>query len=59
MENLIVAALAVGRYSLQRALDLLPNLEKEGLADPEVVGALNEEQGVQRLGKEEAGNGAS
>ena len=49
--NLIIAALAVGGYSLERAWSLLPILETEGLTDPALVLGLDEGQVVQRLAR--------
>jgi hypothetical protein len=51
IEHLIVAMLAVGGYSLERAWVLLPDLEKEGLADPKVVETLDEAEVVRRLAR--------
>jgi hypothetical protein len=51
VKNLVVATLAVGGYPLQRAWDLLPNLEKEGLIDPHAVQRCDEAEVVQRLAR--------
>jgi len=48
---LVVATLAVGGYSHQRAWDLQPNLEREGLADPKMVEMLDEAEVVRRLAR--------
>src|SRR6267378_3203444 len=47
--HLVIAALAVGGYSLERAWDLRPKLEREGLVDPKVVEMLDEAEVVRRL----------
>jgi hypothetical protein len=49
--HLVVAMLAVGGYSFQRVWDMLPSLEKEGLADPEIVEQLDEAEVVRRLAR--------
>jgi hypothetical protein len=43
--------LAVGGYSLQQVWDLLPSLEREGLADPQIVEMLDEAEVVRRLAR--------
>jgi hypothetical protein len=51
IRHLLVAMLAVGGFSLERAWGLLPNLEKEGLADPKTVAGLDEREMVRRLAR--------
>lgn len=47
--HLVIAALAVGGFSLERAWDLRPKLERQGLVDPKAVEMLDEAEVVRRL----------
>jgi hypothetical protein len=49
--HLMVAVLAVGGYSLQRAWNLLPSLQKEGLTDSKAVEDYDEAEIVRRLSR--------
>jgi len=49
--HLMVAVLAVGGYSLQRAWNLLESLKKEGLTNPKVVEKCDEAEVVRRLAR--------
>src|SRR2546427_5460235 len=51
VENFVVAVLAVGGYSLQRAWNLLPSLRKEGLTDPKAFEQYDEAEVVRRLAR--------
>jgi hypothetical protein len=49
--HLVVAVLAVGGYSLQRAWNLLASLQKEGLTDSKAVEKYDEAEVVRRLAR--------
>ena len=51
VENLVVAALAVGGYSVQRVWDLLANLRKEGLVNSEAFEKYDEAEVVRCLAR--------
>ncbi|HXG47422.1 MAG TPA: hypothetical protein VNO52_07355 [Methylomirabilota bacterium] len=51
VDHLVVALLAVGGYSLQRAWDLLPALQNEGLTDAKAAERLDEAEVVRRLAR--------
>ncbi len=58
-DHLVVALLAVGGYSLQRAWDLLPALQREHLADAKAAEELDEAEVVRRLARAGYDRGAS
>lgn len=51
VDHAVVAVLAVGGYPLQRAWDLLPNLQREGLTDSRAIGRSDEAEVVRRLAR--------
>lgn len=51
VENFVVAVLAVGGYSLQRAWDLLASLQKEGLTNSKAFEKYDEAEVVRRLAR--------
>ncbi len=59
VDHLVVALLAVGGYSLQRAWDALPALRKESLCDPKAVQLLDEGEIVRRLARSGYNRGAT
>jgi hypothetical protein len=51
VEHLVVATLAVGGYTIQRAWALLPNLKAAGLTDSGAIQTLDESEVVRRLAR--------